>query len=84
MLALIALALADPELHAEAADAGLRIVESPIIFVERRQGASKLSSVASPCRRMQASRPSVMRRCSAAARRGWKCRARRYWTAAFR
>ena len=26
-----------------AADAGLRIVESPIIFVERRQGASKLS-----------------------------------------
>jgi len=27
-----------------AADAGLRIVESPIIFVERRQGASKLSS----------------------------------------
>ncbi len=24
--------------------AGLRIVESPIIFVERRQGASKLSS----------------------------------------
>lgn len=27
-----------------AADAGLSIVESPIIFVERRQGASKLSS----------------------------------------
>lgn len=27
-----------------AADAGLRIVESPIIFIERRQGASKLSS----------------------------------------
>jgi dolichol-phosphate mannosyltransferase len=27
-----------------AADAGLRIAESPIIFVERRQGASKLSS----------------------------------------
>jgi dolichol-phosphate mannosyltransferase len=27
-----------------AADAGLRIEESPIIFVERRQGASKLSS----------------------------------------
>jgi dolichol-phosphate mannosyltransferase len=27
-----------------AADAGLAIVESPIIFVERRQGASKLSS----------------------------------------
>ncbi len=27
-----------------AADAGLRIQESPIIFVERRQGASKLSS----------------------------------------
>lgn len=27
-----------------AADAGLTIVESPIIFVERRQGASKLSS----------------------------------------
>jgi dolichol-phosphate mannosyltransferase len=27
-----------------AADAGLRIVESPIIFVERRIGASKLSS----------------------------------------
>ena len=27
-----------------AADAGLQIVESPIIFVERRQGASKLSS----------------------------------------
>ncbi len=26
-----------------AADAGLTIVESPIIFVERRQGASKLS-----------------------------------------
>jgi dolichol-phosphate mannosyltransferase len=27
-----------------AADAGLRIAESPIIFIERRQGASKLSS----------------------------------------
>ena len=27
-----------------AADAGLRIVESPIIFIERRIGASKLSS----------------------------------------
>jgi len=27
-----------------AADAGLQIVESPIIFVERRIGASKLSS----------------------------------------
>lgn len=27
-----------------AANAGLRIVESPIIFIERRQGASKLSS----------------------------------------
>jgi len=27
-----------------AADAGLQIVESPIIFIERRQGASKLSS----------------------------------------
>jgi dolichol-phosphate mannosyltransferase len=27
-----------------AADTGLRIVESPIIFIERRQGASKLSS----------------------------------------
>jgi hypothetical protein len=27
-----------------AAGAGLRIVESPIIFIERRQGASKLSS----------------------------------------
>ena len=27
-----------------AAHAGLRIEESPIIFIERRQGASKLSS----------------------------------------
>jgi hypothetical protein len=27
-----------------AADAGLHIEESPIIFIERRQGASKLSS----------------------------------------
>ena len=27
-----------------AADAGLRIEETPIIFIERRQGASKLSS----------------------------------------
>ena len=27
-----------------AADAGLRIAESPIIFIERRQGASKLST----------------------------------------